>query len=60
MDRRLGSNEDFKKLADNAHRRGLKVVMDMIFNNCGSEKYLFTDMPSEDWLNFPERFVQTS
>lgn len=60
VDRRLGSNEDFKKLADNAHHKGLKVVMDMIFNHCGSENYLFTDMPSVDWFNFPDRFVQTS
>lgn len=60
VDCRLGSNEDFKKLAENAHSRGLKVVMDMIFNHCGSHNFLFTDMPSRDWFNFPREYVQTS
>ena len=41
IDRRLGSNEEFKTLVDKAHQKGLKVVMDMIFNHCGSENDLF-------------------
>ena len=42
------------------HQRGLKVVMDMIFNHCGSENYLFKDRPSDDWFNFKSNFVPTS
>lgn len=60
MDRRLGSNEDFKALTEQAHQKGLKVVMDMIFNHCGSENYLFKDKPSKDWFNFRSEYVQTS
>jgi tetratricopeptide (TPR) repeat protein len=52
VDRRLGSNEEFCKLVEQAHSKGMKVVMDMIFNHCGSENYLFKDMPSKDWFNF--------
>ena len=52
IDRRFGSNEEFKDLVDQAHGKGLKVVMDMIFNHCGSENYLFRDKPSTDWFNF--------
>lgn len=37
VDRRLGSNEEFCKLVEQAHSKGMKVVMDMIFNHCGSE-----------------------
>ena len=40
VDRRLGSNEEFCKLVEQAHSKGMKVVMDMIFNHCGSENYL--------------------
>lgn len=43
IDRRFGSNEDFCALVEKAHERNLKVVMDMIFNHCGSENYLFRD-----------------
>ena len=34
--------------------------MDMIFNHCGSENYLFKDKPSTDWFNFKSNYVQTS
>lgn len=60
IDRRLGTNEDFRALTEQAHAKGLKVVMDMIFNHCGSENYLFKDKPSEDWFNFKSQYVQTS
>ena len=60
IDRRFGSNEEFKNLVEKAHQSDLKVVMDMIFNHCGSENYLFKDKPSKDWFNFKSEYVQTS
>lgn len=60
IDRRFGSNEDFCALVEKAHEKNLKVVMDMIFNHCGSENYLFRDKPSKDWFNYRSNYVQTS
>jgi len=60
VDRRFGSNEEFVSLVDKAHAKGLKIVMDMIFNHSGSEHFFFKDKPSKDWFNFPENFVQTT
>ena len=60
IDRRFGSNEDFCVLVEKAHEKNLKVVMDMIFNHCGSENYLFKDKPSKDWFNYRSNYVQTS
>lgn len=60
IDRRFGSNEEFRNLVTKAHDKGLKVVMDMIFNHCGDENYLFKDMPSKDWFNFKGNYVQTT
>ena len=48
------SNEDYKRLCDEAHAKGLKIVMDMIFNHSGFEHPWTKDMPSKDWLNAPE------
>jgi len=60
IDRRFGSNEDFCALVEKAHEKNLKVVMDMIFNHCGSENYLFRDKPSKEWFNYHSNYVQTS
>ena len=54
VDPRFGSNEDYKRLCDEAHKKGLKIVMDMIFNHSGFEHPWTHDMPSKDWLNTPE------
>ena len=54
VDPRFGTNEDYKNLCDEAHAKGLKVVMDMIFNHSGFEHPWTQDMPSKDWLNVPE------
>ena len=32
VDPRFGTNDDYRRLIDDCHKRGLKVVMDMIFN----------------------------
>ena len=54
VDPRFGTNDDYRRLVDEAHDRGLKVVMDMIFNHSGFEHPWTSDMPSKDWLNVPE------
>ena len=54
VDPRFGSNEEYRQLCDEAHEKGLKIVMDMIFNHSGFEHPWTLDMPSKDWLNTPE------
>ena len=54
VDPRFGTNEEYRQLVSEAHAKGLKVVMDMIFNHCGFEHPWVKDMPSHDWFNCPE------
>lgn len=54
VDPRFGTNEDYTRLVAEAHAKGLKVVMDMIFNHCGYDHPWVKDMPSKDWFNTPE------
>ncbi len=51
MDPRFGSNEEFKTLTKTAHEKGLKIVMDMVLNHCGSSHWWMKDPPSKDWIN---------
>ena len=63
VDPRFGSNEDYRALIDKAHEKGLKIVMDMIFNHCGDEHPWLIEYPTKDWFNYPDyqnNFVQTS
>ena len=60
VDPRFGSNEEYRQLISNAHDKGMKVVMDMIFNHCGSDHPWLTEVPSPDWFNNLEEYVQTS
>ena len=54
VDPRFGSNEEYRQLCDEAHEKGLKIVMDMIFNHSGFEHPWVADMPTQDWFNTPE------
>lgn len=59
----FGTNEEYRQLIEKAHQRGIKIVMDMIFNHCGVDHIWIKDMPSKDWFNnsdYQNNFVQTS
>jgi glycosidase len=60
VDPRFGSNDDYCRLIDHIHHQGMKVVMDMIYNHCGSLHRWMNDLPCKDWLNHPEGFVPSS
>ena len=60
IDPRFGSNEEWQLLIEEAHKRGLKVVMDMIFNHSGSSHPWMEDAPSADWFNHPDATEMTN
>ncbi|KAH0787359.1 alpha-amylase [Histomonas meleagridis] len=59
-DPRFGSINDFCSLISSAHQKGIKIVMDQVFNHCGSKHVWRIDTPSRDWFNFPDSKVQTT
>ena len=60
VDPRFGTNAEYKQLIDKCHKRGLKVVMDMIFNHCSDYHPWNLDPPTKDWFNNPNYGLQTS
>lgn len=44
IDPAFGTNDDFKQLVKEAHRRGIKVVLDAVFNHCGFDHPFFQDV----------------
>lgn len=54
VDPRYGSNADYVSLVNSAHKSGLKVIMDMVFNHCGINHWFIKDLPMKGWIHeFP-------
>jgi glycosidase len=51
IDRRFGNNELYRKLVQDCHAKGIKVVMDIIFNHSGDQHWFIKDLPDEDWIH---------
>ncbi|MFN5374800.1 MAG: glycoside hydrolase family 13 protein [Chitinophagaceae bacterium] len=51
VDKRLGGNQAYKNLVDEAHSKGLKIIQDAVYNHVGSHHHTVLDLPMNDWLN---------
>lgn len=60
IDPRFGTNEEYVDLVKSLHDKGIKVIMDMVFNHCGSRHPWMNDQPTADWFNNPDSYVQTN
>jgi glycosidase len=55
VDQRFGGNEGYKIFVDAAHKKGLKVIQDAIYNHVGLDHWINLDPPAKDWINqWPE------
>ena len=59
-DPRFGSNDDYVNLSYFIHKNGMKLIMDMVFNHCGSQHWWMADPPAKDWFNNWPEFTRTS
>jgi glycosidase len=57
VDSHFGTNNDFKRLVETAHKMGMRVVLDAVFNHCGAGFPPFQDVlknreksPYFDWF----------
>ncbi len=60
VDPRFGSNADYAELVEKAHEKGLKIIMDMVFNHCGTGYYWKDDLPMKDWYNQWPEFTRSN
>lgn len=55
IDPRFGSNGLYREFVGKAHEKGLKVIMDIVTNHCGTAHWWMKNLPFEDWVHvFPE------
>ena len=54
IDPRYGTNENYKQLASEMHKRDMKLIMDYVTNHWGSKHWMINDLPTEDWIHIWE------
>jgi glycosidase len=61
IDPRFGSNKLYKSLCEEAHKKGLKVILDHVSNHIGINHQWVKNLPMKDWFNgSPEHFIKAS
>jgi len=60
VDARYGTNREYIDLVNRAHKKGLKVIMDMVFNHLGTDYFWKDDLPSQDWYNEWSEFTRSN
>lgn len=60
VDKRLGGNEAYKKLSVEAHKKGIKIVQDAVYNHVGINHWFLKDKPAKDWLNEWDTYTNTT
>ncbi|MEZ4803569.1 MAG: glycoside hydrolase family 13 protein [Gelidibacter sp.] len=51
IDSRFGTNEDYRRLATEMHKRDMKLIMDYVTNHWGSKHWMIIDLPTKDWIH---------
>lgn len=59
-DPRFGTNNDYKSLADAAHKRGMKMVIDLVFNHIGDQHWMVKEMPFPNFIHRFDTFTRTN
>lgn len=60
IDPRYGSNSLYAKMVQEAHKKGLKILMDMVPNHCGASHWWMKDLPYRNWINQFTQFTNTN
>jgi len=51
IDKRYGGADGYKKLIDDIHGKGMKIIQDAVYNHVGIDHWFVKDEPMKDWLN---------
>ncbi len=51
VDKHYGNLRDYCELVVEAHRRGLRVIKDVVFNHCSINHPWLKNLPQKDWIN---------
>jgi glycosidase len=51
IEKRFGGANMYKKLSNELHKRGMKLIQDAVYNHVGIYHNTFIDQPTKDWYH---------
>ena len=58
IDPRFGDNALYRTFVEECHKRGIKVIMDIVTNHCGTSHWWMKEAPFKDWYHVNEPYMQ--
>jgi len=56
---RFGGDKAYLALSDSLHKRGMKLIQDIVYNHFGRFHFLVQDAPAKDWVHQWPTYTQT-
>lgn len=60
VDPRLGGDAAYHSLVESAHKKGMKIIQDAVYNHVGSYHFTVLDPPMKDWLHQWPEYTNTT
>jgi glycosidase len=60
VDKRFGGNEAYKRLIEAAHKKGIKIIQDAVYNHVGDDHFFIKDMPMKNWVHQWPKYTNTT
>ena len=51
IDPSFGTKDDFRELVEEAHKRGIKIMLDLVFNHIGDTNPIWGQVEKSDWFH---------
>ena len=59
IEKRLGGDKAYLTLSDSLHKRGMKLIQDIVYNHFGRFHFLVQDAPDKNWVHQWPSYTQT-
>jgi len=59
IEKRLGGDQAYLTLSDSLHRKGMKLIQDIVYNHFGRFHFLVQDAPNKNWVHQWPSYTQT-
>ncbi len=60
IDPRLGGKVAYQNLIDAAHKKGMKIIQDAVYNHVGIYHFTVQDLPMKNWLHQWPQYTNTT